>query len=476
VPNYAWNPRRSVSTPSSAFTFGTTCPDLSVVVAPGTTMAAGEEAGYAFAAPAGTKISGYLIRRSVNVTYAGSARPTLSAGLQRTSSGADTYWGECEAVTANCSIAPSGTQSVGISASALQLGIECAQSGSSCTGSGIGTFRASLIDARVDITDNSAPTIAITGGTLPGASGVTGEHALAVELADVGGGIKSYWLSIDGVIKSTANSGGSCGVVFLHPVPCPQDRSSSYTIDLADYAAGTHTAVVSAIDAAGNVGTSAPVSFTVPGVAAVDASGAPNLTGAIVSMRKGLIDGKAGRAVLVRGVLKSSSGAAIAGETLTVTASSLGVSGAATKPLGSAKTSKDGSFSFKVRPNGARRITFAFRGTAFASTVVRQQLSLTARRSRAVLSRGKTFAISGRLSGTAGAASGAPVEIQVLNGKKWAKVAEVRASKSGTYKWKYRFKRVTRPTIFTFRAIVRSKPGWPWANKSSKSLKVLVTG
>lgn len=475
VPNYAWDARRSVSTPSSAFTFGTSCPDLSVVVAAGTTLAAGEDAGYAFTAPAGTKISGYLIRRSASVVYAGTARPTLSAGLRRTSGGSETYWGECESVTANCSIAASGTQSVGLSASGLQLGIECVQTASSCAGAGIGTLRTTLIDARVDISESSAPAVAITGGTLPGAEGVTGQHALAVSIGDIGGGIKSYWFSVDGVRKEIATVGGSCGSVYLQTVPCPQDRAASYTVDLAKYSAGTHTAVVTAVDAAGNVGTSAPITFTVPGVAGAGV-GANNLSGAIVSMRKGLIDGKAGRAVAVRGILKTAAGQPIAGESLVVTSSSLGIPGVATKPLGSAKTAKDGSFSFKVRPSGARRITFAFRGSVFASTVVRQKLSLSAKRSRAILSRGNALTISGRLSGTAGAAAGAPVEIQVLNGKKWAKVAEVRATKSGSYKWKYRFKRVTRPTLFRFRAIVRSKPGWPWPNKSSKSLQVLVTG
>lgn len=440
-------------------------------------MAAGEEAGFAFSAPPGTKISGYLIRRSVNVTYAGSARPALNAGLQRTTSGTDTYWGECAAVTTNCSIAASGTQSVGISASGLQLGVECAQGVTSCAGSGIGTLRASLIDARVDITDDSAPAVTVTGGTLSGASGVAGAHTLAAEILDIGGGVKSYWLEIDGVRKAIAISGGSCSVTaFRHPIPCPQDRAAGYTIDLADYAAGTHTAVIYALDAAGNVGTSAPVVFTVPGVPGIAANAAPAPPGAIVSVRKNLLNGKAGRAVVVRGALKSSSGAAIAGATLTVTASSIGVSGAATKPLGSTRTAKDGSFAFKVRPKGARRITFSYRSVAFASAIVRQRLSLSARRSRAVLRRGRSLTISGRLKGTAGAASGAPVEIQVLNGKKWVKVAEVRARKSGRYKWKYRFKRVTRPTLFRFRAIVRSKPGWPWRSRSSKRLKVLVTG
>ena len=90
LPNNAWTARRSVTTPSSAFTFGTSCPNLSVVVALGTTLAAGEEAGYAFTAPQGTKISGYQIRRSVSVAYLGLDRPARSAGLQRTTSGTDT--------------------------------------------------------------------------------------------------------------------------------------------------------------------------------------------------------------------------------------------------------------------------------------------------------------------------------------------------------------------------------------------------
>lgn len=488
VPNFAWVQRRSVPAHTAAFTFGSSCPDLSVVATSGTALAAGEDAGYAFDAPAGTTIAGYLVRRSINVTYPSSGtKPTLSAGLRRTSNGADSYWGECEAVAANCSVAAAGAQSVGMAASSLQLGVECAQSATSCAGAGISTLRTTLAEARVDLTDNSAPTLALTGGTLPGASGMSGIHSIDVSVNDVGGGIKGYALAVDGVKLYSSNLGGSCSQPFTQRVPCPSDAAVSYPVNLASYGPGTHTATVTATDAAGNVGTLAPVSFTVPGassggVTGLETNGKPSVGVPVLVTRKSLIDGKGGRAVSVRGVLKTSTGVAIAGAALEVTASSLGVSGAAIRVLGSAKTAADGSFSFKVRPNGARRVTFTFRpssgaaSTAEASTIVRQLLALSARRSQSVLRKGHALTISGKLAGTAGAANGAPVEIDVLAGKKWVAVGTVRATKSGSYKWKHRFTRVTRPTLFRFRAVVKSAQTWPWPSKSSNSIQVLVTG
>lgn len=488
LPNLAWVQRRSVPSHTAAFSFGSSCSDLSVAATPGTALAAGEDAGYAFDAPPGTSISGYLVRRSISVTYpASGTRPTLSAGLRRTVNSSETYWGECEAVATNCSVAASGTQSVGLSATSLQLGVECAQSATTCAGAGISTLRTTLLESRVDITDSYAPSITVTGGALVGASGSSGVRSLDVSVSDVGGGVKSYWLSIDGVKGAVTSVVGSCAQTFTQTVPCPDERLASYAVDLAAYAPGTHSAVVSATDAAGNVGTLAPVSFTVPGAGSgggngLDANGRPAVGTPVLATRKAVIDGKGGRAVKVRGVLKTSTGAAISGAKLDVTASSLGVSGAATSILGTATTTKDGSFSFKLKPKGARRITFAYRpstgatSTAEASTIVRQLLALSARGSKRVLRRGQALTIGGKIGGTAGAANGAPVEIDVLAGKKWVAIATVRAGKSGSFEWKHNFTRVTRPTIFRFRAVVKSAQTWPWPSKFSNSVQVLVTG
>lgn len=487
LPNFAWTQRRSVASHTAAFTFGSTCPDLSVTATPGTALAAGEDAGYAFDAPSGTTIAGYLIHRSVTVAYPTSGtKPTISAGLRRTV-GSETYWGECEAVVANCSIPAAGTQSVGLSASSLQLGVECLQ-GSGCAGTGIGTLKTSLLDSRVDLTDNSAPTISASGGTLSGAT--SGVHSLDVSINDVGGGVKSYWLAIDGVKSQVTNLIGSCsGTTYTQPVPCPNQQSPSFSVNLASYAPGPHTVVVTASDPAGNVGTAAPIGFNVGGITApgtnggtaFQSNGTPSVNAPLIATRKKLIEGKGGRAVSIRGVLKTSAGGPIVGASLDVTATGIaGVSGTAS--LGTTKTAKDGSFTFKVKPKGARNITFSFRpastspSTASASTVVREKLGLSAKRSKAKLVRGQALTISGRLTGAAAAAKGAPIEIDVLNGKKWQSIDVVTAGKGGAYKWKHRFTRVTRPTLFTFRAVVKSSGTWPWKSKSSSSVKVLVLG
>ncbi|MGH2960131.1 MAG: hypothetical protein ACRDKE_11050 [Solirubrobacterales bacterium] len=479
LPNNAWASRLSVPSHSAAFSFGGACTDLTVLTAPGTTLAVGEDAGYAFDAPAGTTISGYSIRRSVGIIYPTSGtKPALSSGLRRTVDGAETYWGECEAVTSDCTFNFRGTQSAGLSASGLQVGVECAVSSGSCAGTGINILRARLIDSRVDIADNNAPTLTLSGGTLPGASGWD-VHSLGVVASDVGGGVKSLSLAIDGQAVTTLNSAGSCTQPYTARIPCPASVPTSFSVDLAKYAIGAHSAVISATDAAGNVATLAPAKFTVGGVSA---NGTPAVEYPALTTRKAVISVKSSKKVAVSGILRTTTGRAIGGATLEVSAASLGGAASASKVIGSVKTGADGGFTYKAKPNGALRITFTFRpasgaiGTAAASTTLRQAIALSARRSQARLRRGSSLTISGRLTGAGRAAAGTPVEIQVKNGKRWSTIDTVTAGKSGNYKWKYRFKRVTRPTLFTFRASVPSKPGWPWSSKTSTSVRVLVLG
>lgn len=480
LPNYAWSERRSTPAHIAVFSLDSTCPSLSVT-AIGTVLSPGENAGFAFDAPAGTTISGYLVRRSVSITYLSvGTKPALSAGLRRTVGGSDSYWGECEAVVASCVIASSGTQSAGLSASGLQLGVQCAQS-SSCSSLGVSLAQSTMTSARVDLTDNVAPQLSLTGGSLPGAVGTAGTRDLEVAISDVGGGVKSYWLTVDGVKGAVTNLGGSCAGVYTQRVPCPQSQQASFTVNLGSYGAGPHNAVVTAVDAAGNVASLSPVTFNYSGPT-FTSNGTPAVSTAVVTTRARTIEGRGGKAVSVRGAVKTSSGSPVAGALLDVSATNIGGAVSGTSSLGTTKTSSKGEFAFRIKPKGARRITFAFRpastseATASASVLVRQKLSLSAKRSRARLTRGQQLTLSGKLSGTAGAAAGAPVEIYVRNGRKWQKVAVVTASKSGRYAWKHRFTRVTRPTLFTFRTVVRASSSWPWKTRTSRGVKVLVLG
>ncbi len=112
--------------------------------------------------------------------------------------------------------------------------------------------------------------------------------------------------------------------------------------------------------------------------------------------------------------------------------------------------------------------------TAWATAVVRADARLTATRSAARLRRGRSVTLGGRIAGVGGAAKGAVVELQAVVRGQWRTVGTVSAGADGRYRWRYRFVNTTRDTIFSFRALVRSSPGWPWPELRSRRLLVRV--
>ncbi len=193
------------------------------------------------------------------------------------------------------------------------------------------------------------------------------------------------------------------------------------------------------------------------------------------------IDGAGRKAVVIRGQVRTKDNSPVSGAVLDVSAINVGGQVSSVDSLGTTTTTSSGAFAFRVKPKGARRVVFSYRpassfeAAASASVLVRQKLKLVVRRSKARLVRGQSLTLSGKLSGAAAAAAGARVQIEVLNGRKWQAVGSVTASRSGAFAWKHRFTRVTRPTLFTFRAVVRPTGEWPWSSKASSRIKVLVT-
>lgn len=539
VSSSAWTERRSSNSLVSAFTFSGSCPSLSVSAA-GAVLGANENAGYAFDAPPGTSIAGYSVRRSISISYLSLlTRPSMSSGLRRTVDGVDTYAGECDAVTSACSVSSSLKEESGISATGLQLGVECVQS-SGCLTLGVTVAQSTLASARVDLEDDNAPTVIASGGDLAGAVARSGLRSLSLSLSDSGGGVKRYWLTVDGIRRSETSVGGDCAGVFDVKVPCPLATSAAFSVDLGEFAVGSHTAIVYAEDAAGNVGALAPVTFTVPAPSPepTDSTGSTGSTGTggptgstgntgptgpsgpssstgstggvpptgqtggdtssggspstdaqsggprsimtpVVTTRAARIDAAGSKAVLIRGSVRTKEDAPIGGAVLDVYEFSLGGPTGVTS-LGAITTTPAGAFSFNVRPNGARWIVFSYRpassleATASATTLVLQKLRIVIRRSKAQLVRGQRLTISGKLSGAATAAAAARAQIEVLNGRRWQRVGSAAVRRSGTFVWRHRFTRVTRPTIFTFRAVVRASGPWPWPSKVSPWIQVLV--
>ncbi len=480
LPNEAWLQAVTHTEQAASFAFGLGCGDASVTANPHSAYAFGDGAGLAFDAPPGTTIESYSVVRSASVTFpAGEAHPALSAGLRGASG---LYTGECDAVTSDCDTGSGEVSASGLTASNLRVGVECADEATGCAADVFTGLKATLHSAQVVLADNNAPTILSATGSLPGTSGYAGMRTLDVTATDVGGGVSSILFALDGGKPEVHNTGGSCSEPFTRRAPCPPGTATSFAVDLASLSAGLHSAVVTVVDAAGNSSSAGPVTFQVtsPPTGPVPSNGQPSVEQPLVGTDTPVIRTSSSKNVTVQGTLKAGDGTPIGGAVLEVTALDLGIYDAKAKSLGTITTAPNGSFSIIVKPIGARRISVLFKpypssiGTAVASTIVRENLKLKAKRSKSRVKAGGRFSISGQLQGAGAASSGAPVEIDVNIGGKWRAVGVVKANAKGRFKWKYRFVRVTRPTKFRFRAVVRGNKAWPWPTKASSQVKVLV--
>jgi hypothetical protein len=112
--------------------------------------------------------------------------------------------------------------------------------------------------------------------------------------------------------------------------------------------------------------------------------------------------------------------------------------------------------------------------TASASTQVRSRLKAKLKVTPRKLRIGRVARFRGNLVGAGSAGRAVPVEIQARSGGRWGTVATVTTKAGGAFAWRYKFKFVQRNAIFSFRALVRGGPGWPWPTVKSPVRKVKI--
>lgn len=487
LPNSSW--LTSVANPSQtlAFSFGGACGDLSVSASPSDSYALGDGAEYVFDPPSGTTISGYSLTRSTAVDFSmPSGNPQVSAGVRETTGIIDVDR-DCTDVVSDCIVPTSAASGSGLALSSLGVGVHCQESSGGCPAGSLNNFATSLASARVDLEDSTLPQVVALGGSLPASTSIAGAHNINVTSTDVGGGVERIELRIDGGAPSVLVPGGSCGQPYTLRQPCPSGFFASFNVDTRQLTNGLHIGSARSIDAAGNVSDSEAFAFTVTAGgkdanSLLPSNGTPAVERPLVRAERSLIAAARGRTVAVEGRLLTEQGQPIAGAKLQVTSLDLGVFDAEPRSLGEVTTSSTGHFAARVRSRGAQRVTVTFKptatslGTAVASTIVRENLTLSIKRSRARVKPRGRLTLSGRLGGAGDAAGGAPIEIDVKIGGTWRAVGVVETSSSGRYRWNYRFSRVTQPTRFTFRAQLRRNKSWPWPTKTSKRVRVLVAG
>jgi hypothetical protein len=173
----------------------------------------------------------------------------------------------------------------GLSAHELSLGIVCqAPAEDECvTGATEHKVWAAMYGATVTLSDPTPPTQSAPSGALwgPGEAGGfhKGTESVAVAAQDVGGGVASIVLSVDGRPMETYTA--PCNFTFAQP--CPSSTvTQTLTLPTTQLSDGKHTLTLVATDAAGNQSNVASEEITVDNSAPpapVGLSASPTQTG-----------------------------------------------------------------------------------------------------------------------------------------------------------------------------------------------------
>jgi hypothetical protein len=229
----------------------------------------------------------------------------------------------------------------------------------------------------------------------------------------------------------------------------------------------------------GNGGGSAPQTQTQNGQGPVATAA---LAATFEGTNKKTITVKWGAKRRITGTLKGRNGQPIVGAKLDVT-STPQLMGAQPNSLGQIVTDAKGRFAYPLPAGVSRTIRFGYKSILEASTytqttevVVQVIPKVTMKANHKSLRNKQAVTFKGKIAG-APAGARKVVELQALDGKKWRTFATTRvAKKGGTFTYRYRFTRTTRPTVYQFRAVVRAENGWPFSTGQAKALKVKVRG
>lgn len=366
----------------------------------------------------------------------------------------------------------------------LQLFAQCSRR--ACTGlsllGGAAGAEVKLFGARITLQDAKAPRVVRVGGAAAAGEQVRGRTTLVVEATDAGSGIAKATLAIDGRAVQTlapAGADGACKAPYTRAQPCPTEVTRAFAIDADQLAPGAHTLTGKVIDVAGNATSFGPVRLV---VAPDLRNGRPVVRRPRLRLAARRVQHRRGQPAWIAGTLRTPAGAPVVGARLTVTVQQLGRRDAPERALRPVTTGRDGRFRARIAGTGARRVRVAFaptiggEPTVTAVAVVRERMALSIARSPARVGRGGEVVLSGRLTGAGPAAADAVVELQAIVNGRWRAVETVRTTRAGRYRWSYRFRYVTRDTIFSFRAVVRRTPGWPWPTVASRAVTVRVDG
>lgn len=150
--------------------------------------------------------------------------------------------------------------------------------------------------------------------------------------------------------------------------------------------------------------------------------------------------------------------------------------------IGTVKTDKKGTFAWKHKKSGPTRnwraVYFPFAGDMdYLRSNATQQLvaaGVTMRATPKKIRNGKAVKFVGKVKGGYIPQKGVLMNLQVFRDGRWGTFRSIRASKTGSFSAKYRFKRSRPGDSYKFRALMSQQSSVPWMRGLSKQVRVSI--
>ncbi|MDA0179014.1 hypothetical protein OJ997_01810 [Solirubrobacter phytolaccae] len=337
-------------------------------------------------------------------------------------------------------------------------------------------FQITIARAAVTVRDEISPElVGVPSGTLVSGGSLQGVVDVHVGFQDVGGGVATAELTVDGRTRNSTPVGGpKCRAPYVASVPCAAAGQVELRLDTADLAPGHHSVEVELRDVAGNRTTVGPYGVWVrtptssatteePAPGATSATAAPTPSGTLS------ITGKRTRRVkfVSTKLAGTLAGTAIAGQRVEV----------CTRPLRGGSwsaptvvtTDAKGRFSLSLPRGPSREVRLAY-GASVQTVKLIVAAPVRLKVNRRSTRNGRSVRFSGTVPGTDGART--RVELQAWAGK-WVPF-KTAALRNGRFNASYRFTSTYSKTRYRFRAVIHDDDDFPYAGGTSPEVKVVV--
>lgn len=448
-----------------------------------------DTAEWFFTAPAFTRIVGYTLFRSVQVSEPGGEFSIFEG--ERSAATRSSY---CRAANGCTRL---GSQPAGVAAvnrfsrSGLNVGqvfvdAACLRENGTCTPRESNKAEFQVFRADMTLEDDRPPifTSQPSGDLLDVTAPLVGFRRFSLAASDVGGGVYQALVEVDGVVAAAHTideNGGRCAPPYRNVVPCKSSARGTFGFDTAQLADGAHLLRILVTDATGsNAVAYGPIAVTTRNgeCAATPLSGTLGFTAGFGRRgRRTTATVRYGSRPKVSGRLADQSGAPIPRASICVATQNRAI-GARYLKRKTVRTDDQGRFAYRVPVGASRLIRFVYRVPGVEDAVdvnlrVKARPRLATSRTRA--RNGQRVTFSGRLGGAPYPTQGALVQLQAKRGKRWQTFATPRARKRGRFRYRYRFTRTTGTRTYLFRARVPRQPTYPYATGSSSTEAVRVT-